>query len=165
MRRLRRTFRRVRARAGRGAAGRGRDRGPVAPRRGRGASGRGRDRGSAAVELAILAPAILLALFASVQVATYFLARSVALAAAQEAVTAQRAYNAQPGIGQERGTAFLARSGDWLVGGTVVVESDGGDAFRATVTGQALSIIPGVSFHVTQTARGSRERFTTGNPP
>lgn len=135
-----------------------RRRGPAVGRRGRAA---GRDRGSAAVELAILAPAILLALFASVQVATYFLARSVALAAAQEAVTAQRAYNAQPGVGVERGNAFLARAGDWLVGGTVVVEAEGDEAFRATVTGQALSIVPGVHFQVRQTARGSRERFTT----
>ena len=42
---------------------------------------RSRDRGSSPVELAILWPAILLLIFGSVQIATYFTARTVALSA------------------------------------------------------------------------------------
>ena len=112
------------------------------------------------MELAILFPAILLLLFASVQVAVWFLARSVALAAAQEAVTAQRAYNAQDGAGQARAAAFLARAGDWLVDPRVTVQRSGDDV-TATVTGRSLPFVR--TFTVSQTAHGRVERFTTEN--
>jgi Flp pilus assembly protein TadG len=122
------------------------------------------DRGSSPVELAILAPAILLALFASIQVAAWFMARSTALAAAQESTTAQRAYLAPGGVGQERATAFLGNSGDWLADPRVTVAEDG-QQVTTTVTGKAISLIPGMTLTVTQTARGERERFTTADAP
>jgi hypothetical protein len=103
-------------------------------------------------------PGILLALFASIQTATWFIARSVALTAAQEATTAQRAYNAPDRAGQERANEFLRRTGDWLANPTVVVTRTG-DRVTATVTGQALSLIPGVRLTVRQTASGSVDRF------
>lgn len=122
-----------------------------------------RDRGSASVELAILMPVILLALFASIQVATWFLARTVALAAAQEATTAQRAYQAPPGAGPARARAFLDRSGDWLTDPQIRTTTTGTEV-STTVTGDALSLVPGVRFTVSQTARGEVERFTTDPP-
>jgi TadE-like protein len=118
------------------------------------------ERGSSPVELAILAPAVLLALFASIQVAAVFMARSVALSAAQEASTAERAFGAPPGAGEDRGQSFLGRAGDWLSGGQVTVERDG-EQVTTTVTGQAISLVPGFTFTVSQTARGEVERFTT----
>ena len=42
--------------------------------------------------------------------------------AAQEASTAERAYTAPPGAGEDRGRSFLARAGDWLSDGEVTVE-------------------------------------------
>jgi Flp pilus assembly protein TadG len=119
-----------------------------------------RDRGSSPVELAILAPAILLALFASIQTAAVFMARSVALSAAQEATTAERAYDAADGAGQARGEQFLARAGDWLRGGQVTVARTGTQV-TTTVTGSAISLVPGFTFTVRQTAHGEVERFTT----
>ena len=116
------------------------------------------------MEMAILMPAILLALFASIQVAAWFLARSVALTAAQEATTAERAYNAAPGSGQARAHAFLARSGDWLTAPSVTVIRSG-DQVESTVRGSAVSLIPGVRIAVVQTARGERERVTTLDRP
>lgn len=118
------------------------------------------DRGSSPVELAILAPTILLALFASIQTAAVFMARSVALSAAQEATTAERAFDAPAGAGQQRGNSFLARSGDWLSGGRVTVGRQG-EQVTSTVTGSAISMIPGFTFTVAQTSRGEIERFTT----
>src|SRR5215207_9354813 len=91
-----------------------------------------RDRGSAAVELAIVMPAILLGLFACIQVAAVFMARSVALTAAQEGTTAERAYQAPPGVGKARANSFLSRAaGDWLTRRTVVVTRNGNQV-RAT---------------------------------
>ena len=118
------------------------------------------DRGSSPVELAILAPAVLLALFASIQVAAVFMARSVALSAAQEASTAERSFGAPAGAGEDRGRTFLGRAGDWLDAGQVDVDRNG-EQVTTTVTGKAISLIPGFTFTVSQSARGEVERFTT----
>lgn len=122
----------------------------------------GRDRGASPVELAILLPAILLLLFASIQVAAVFLARAVALNAAQLGTTAQRAYDAPTGAGQSRARDFLARSGDWLGQPQVTVVQDGTQV-TTTVQGTALSLVPGFSFEVSQRAHGTVERFTTSD--
>lgn len=123
------------------------------------------DRGSTAVELAILMPAILIALFASIQVATWFMARSVALSAAQQGVTAQRVEGAPAGAGTSRAQQFLAGAGDWLAGATITVNRNDANEVQVTVTGNALSIIPGVQIPVSQTAHGTKERFTTEAAP
>ncbi len=120
------------------------------------------DRGSSALELAILFPAILLLTFASIQVAAWFLARDVALNAAQEAVTAQRGYNAADGAGAARANNFLAQAGDWLVNPQVSVTRNGDDV-QATVTGTSLPFV--FAFTVSQTAHGRVERFTTDTQP
>lgn len=125
----------------------------------------GRDRGASPVELAILLPAILLLLFASIQVAAVFLARAVALNAAQSATNAERSYNAAPGVGRARAYDFLSRSGDWLGGAEVSVTRDGTEV-TTVVRGRALSLVPGMTFAVDQRAHGTVERFTTeeGDP-
>ncbi|MDG4763189.1 pilus assembly protein [Solwaraspora sp. WMMD406] len=129
--------------------------------------GSGSDRGAGPVELAILMPAILLLLFASIQVAALFLARTVALSAAQQAVTAERGFdalgsgNADTGVGAQRAAAFLAESGDWLEWDPLpepVVSSDG-RYVSYTVSGTALSLVPGVTFTISETANGEIERF------
>lgn len=129
--------------------------------------GAGRDRGAAPVELAILLPGILLLLFASIQVASLFLARTVALSAAQQAVSAERGYdalgsgNADTGVGAQRAAAFIADAGDWLdpdpLPGPVVAPN--GRYVSYTVSGTALSLVPGVTFTVSETANGEIERF------
>ncbi len=128
------------------------------PRRGR----PGSDRGSASVEFAITAVAVMAIVFAAIQAATYFWARSIALAAAQEGAQAQRAYNAAPGVGQTRAAAFAASTGDGLSGTTVTVTSDA-EHVQVTVTGHCLSVIPGFcnAFPVNATAHGTRERVTS----
>ncbi|ROO52585.1 TadE-like protein [Micromonospora sp. Llam0] len=126
-----------------------------------------RDRGAAPVELAILLPAILLLLFASIQVAALFLARTVALSAAQQAVTAERGYdalgsgNADTGVGAQRAAAFLADAGDWLDPDPLPEPSVDPDGryVSYTVSGKALSLVPGVTFTVSETANGEIERF------
>ncbi|MEV0732885.1 TadE/TadG family type IV pilus assembly protein [Polymorphospora sp. NPDC050346] len=126
----------------------------------------GGDRGASPIELAILVPAILVLLFASIQVAAIFLARSAALAAAQQAVTAQRMLDAEPGAGQERAAQFLAQpSGEWLVDAVIeppVITYDDGDpaGVEFTVRGRALSLVPWLDLTVVETAHGTVERFT-----
>jgi hypothetical protein len=112
------------------------------------------------VELAITAPAILLLLFTAIQVAVWFLARDVAMTAAQEAVTAQRGYNAPDGAGVTRAEDFLSTAGDWLVQPHITVTRTGDDV-RATVTGTSLRFV--FTYNVSQTVHGNVEHVTTGN--
>ncbi|MFY1705400.1 TadE/TadG family type IV pilus assembly protein [Micromonospora sp. WMMA1923] len=126
----------------------------------------GADRGASPVELAVVMPLILLLLFASIQAAAWFVARATALNAAQSGVNAQRVHQAPAGAGEARATGFLTAAGDWLVGWEragprcVTTETE----VNCTVTGRSLSLVPGVSFPVRQTAHGTVERWTTGDP-
>ncbi|WP_189044776.1 TadE family protein [Micromonospora sonchi] len=120
------------------------------------------ERGGNPVELAVALPAILLMLFASIQVAAVFVARSTALNAAQSGVNAQRLHQAPAGAGAERATKFLHQAGDWLVDwdkpgpSCVITDTD----VTCTVTGRSLSVVPGVEFSVRQSAHGTVERWS-----
>ncbi|MEU7798761.1 TadE family protein [Micromonospora arborensis] len=125
-------------------------------------AGSDRERGANPVELAVLMPLILVLLFASVQIAAVFLARSTALNAAQSGVNAQRPYQAPNGAGVDSATRFLNAAGGWLVGWQTTLPScvtDDTDV-TCTVHGRSLSVIPGVDFAVRQTAHGTVERVT-----
>ncbi|MET8041823.1 TadE/TadG family type IV pilus assembly protein [Micromonospora sp. NPDC005215] len=126
-------------------------------------AGGDRERGANPVELAVMMPLILVLLFASVQVAAVFLARSTALNAAQSGVNAQRPYQAGNGAGVASATQFLQAAGGWLVGwdttGPTCVIIDGVEV-TCTVSGRSLSVVPGVDFAVNQTAHGTVERLT-----
>ncbi|MET7864250.1 TadE family protein [Micromonospora taraxaci] len=123
-----------------------------------------RERGANPVELAVMMPLILVLLFASIQIAAVFLARSTALNAAQSGVNAQRSYQAAGGVGVESATQFLEAAGGWLVGwkatspSCVIIDDI---EVTCTVSGRSLSVVPGVDFAVQQTAHGTVERVTT----
>jgi Flp pilus assembly protein TadG len=123
----------------------------------------GAERGANPVELAVAMPAILLLLFASIQTAAWFVARSTALNAAQSAVNAQRLHQAPPGAGEARATTFLRAAGGWLVDWDDPAPSCQASATEVTCTvqGRSLSVVPGVDFPVRQTAHGTVERWTT----
>ncbi len=124
-----------------------------------------RDRGANPVELAILMPAILVLLFASIQTAAWFVARATALNAAQEAVNAQRVYRAAPGAGATRAREFLNRAGDWLVDSRITV-TPGATQVTATVQGRPLRVIPLVPLPgIRETASGTVERFIPEGAP
>ena len=121
-----------------------------------------RDTGSATVEIAILFPVLLAVIVAIVQYGLWFHARSLALAAAQEGVTAARAYAADPAIGPDRAREFLqAHGSDTLTDITATATSPGTGQVGVQVTGRSLSLLPGVPGPaVTQSAEGPVERFT-----
>lgn len=126
-----------------------------------------RDDGSATLELAILAPVVLLLTFAVVQAALYFHARNLALAAAREGVTAARSYTAPPGAGVQRANTFLAvHAGDSLREPRVDPGGSTATLVRIEVTGTALSVLPGVpNLPVRQVAHAERERLTSEGQP
>ncbi|MEU5961410.1 TadE family protein [Micromonospora parva] len=127
-----------------------------------------RERGANPVELAVMMPLILVLLFASIQVAAVFLARSTALNAAQSGVNAQRTYEAPNGAGVESASRFLRAAGGWLVGWektgptcvTTPTDATTPTEVTCTVSGRSLSVVPGVDFAIQQTAHGTVERVT-----
>ena len=126
-----------------------------------------RDAGSVSVEIAILFPVLLALIVAIVQYGLWFHARSLALAAAQEGVTAARTYGAEPAAGPARAREFLTAHGaGTLTDVTVAPTTPGAGQVGVQVTGRSLSLLPGVpGLVVTQSASGPRERFTTPGAP
>lgn len=126
------------------------------------------DGGASALELAILAPALLFLIFFMIQAALWLYGRNVALQAAREGVSQLRLVQATEDIGAARDRARAsAERFAGVVGGNTLLdpaattgydENNSGQV-RITVTGHTVSLMPGVTLHVTQTATGEIERF------
>jgi Flp pilus assembly protein TadG len=121
----------------------------------------GRERGSSSIQMVILMPALFTVMFLGMQGALYFHARTVAIAAAQEGARAAGAENGTAGDGVSAASSFVADAGgnDVLPGASV---TGGRSATTATVRvkGTSLSVIPGWSPAVTQSASVPVERLT-----
>ncbi len=116
------------------------------------------DRGGGPVEFAVLALPILVLTFMVAQAALVYYARSTALAAATQGANAARAYNAPANAGVVKANDFLSTVGAGLNDPVVTYSTTGTDV-TITVTGQAPTIIPGLTFTVTHSASGPVERF------
>lgn len=115
------------------------------------------DRGGSPVEFAIVASAMIVVVFAVIQVGLVFHARSIALGAATQGVNAGRGFNAPGDTADAAARGFLHQAGDGLAEQEVTVTRTATDV-RVTVTGTAISVLPGVSFRISQTAHGSIEQ-------
>lgn len=124
------------------------------------------ERGSATLEIAILGPALLLVVFAVVQVGMWAYARSLAQGAAQEGAHAAAAYGARVADGDRVARRFLERAaGDSLTGASVQASARGADRVSVTVRGRVISVIPGLSgLTVEASAEVARERFIPDLP-
>ena len=120
----------------------------------------GRDRGAHTVEFAIVALPLLIVTFMVIQAALVFHARSMALAAATQGAQVARGYGSSSGAGKTKAEDFLGVVGQGLQDPEVEVTASGTDV-TVTVRGHAPSIIPFMTFNVTQTASGPIERFVS----
>jgi len=127
------------------------------PTRGRKAL-HGKDSGAHAVEFAIVALPLLIVTFMVTQAALVFHARSMALAAATQGANVARGYGSSLAAGENKATAFLDTVGQGLRDPEVEATTSGTDV-TVTVTGRAPSIIPFMTFNVSQSASGPIERF------
>lgn len=121
--------------------------------------GRDDESGSAATELVIIMPAVMLLIMLVVQFALYYHGANVATAAAQDAVRAARVEAGSTGAGRNRADALLARSGSGTLQDAQVSVSRDGRHVHVEVTGEVASVIPGVHLHVTRSADGPIEQF------
>jgi hypothetical protein len=124
------------------------------------------DRGANPVELAILLPLIVSALFGGLQVSMYFMARSEALTAAQAGVVAQRGYHAPSDAAQTQITAYVNDGPGWLVLDPPPTVATTSTDVTVTVVGHSFSMVPGwAGWTVTEAAHGSLERVTQPGSP
>jgi Flp pilus assembly protein TadG len=125
------------------------------------------DRGASAVEMAILAPALLLIIFFAVQAGLYYYGRAVAIQAAREGVSQLRlaqddvTADAIGGDVRVRTRDFAIAVGRETLTSPKVESTYDGDAgaVSVTVTGQVITLVPGLDLTVTETVRGRVERF------
>lgn len=144
-----------------------RRRNPTGPAAGRRRLGTPSDEGSTSLELVIVFPAVLLLITALMQYGLWFFARTVALSAAQEGVTAARVLSATPEDGVARAEEYVAHNGsDTLFDVAVEADSPAPGTVAVQVRGRSLSVIPGVAgFAVVQSAEGPFETFTEAGSP
>jgi Flp pilus assembly protein TadG len=121
----------------------------------------GRERGSSSIQMVMLMPALFSIMFLGMQGALYYHARTVAIAAAQEGARAVGSQNGTAAEGVSAASSFVSDAGgkDVLPGAHM---TGGRSATTATmtVTGTSLSVIPGWSPAVSQSASVPVERIT-----
>ncbi len=138
---------------------------PGALRAWRACRARGADRGSSAIELALLAPALLLLVWLIIQFAVYSQGRQVALAAAQiGARVARQDANTVPGwqaIAEQSARSYYAGLGTRVLGGNITATATayGVSQVRVTVTGDVPSILFGLRLPIHESAGGPVECF------
>jgi Flp pilus assembly protein TadG len=122
--------------------------------------GSGRERGSASAEMVVLLPMLFVVLFSGVQGALFYHARTLASAAAQEGARTAAAEHGTLSAGTAAAAGFLDEvAGDSLTGVTVTGTRTATVA-TVTVGGTSLSIVPGWTLTVEQSATLPVERIT-----
>lgn len=122
------------------------------------------DRGASAVELAILAPALLLLVWLTIQYALYLQGRQVALAAAQVgARVARQDANTVPGwqaISEHSAQDYYRGLGTKVLGGDITAAAaSNGSRVQVTVQGNVASILLGLPLPIHESAGGPVECF------
>ena len=121
------------------------------------------DRGSTTIQMAALMPVMFLIMFIGLQAALYYYASTVAGAAAQDGARAAAAYTGSGTGNLAAGTAAaesaLQQSHGSLSNYTVTSSGTPAGA-TVTVTGEPLSVIPGMRFTITRSASWPWERLS-----
>jgi Flp pilus assembly protein TadG len=136
---------------------------PAPPRRLRG------DRGASALELSLVAPGLLLFIFFSIQTGLYFYGRAVAEQAAREGVSKLRLAQTET-ICQNIAEAVKASVEAYAVtvGRETLLDPEATigcplnveeEKVTVTVTGDVITLVPGLDLTVTQRVLGEIERF------
>ncbi len=119
------------------------------------------ERGSTSIQVVLLMPALFAVMFLGMQGALFYHARTVALAAAQEGVRTAAGLGGSGAAGAQDASAFFsAAGGDDVLKAPQVRSSRSTANATVTVTGRSLSVIPGWTPTVTQSASAPVERIT-----
>ena len=120
-----------------------------------------RERGSSSIQMVILMPALFSIMFLGMQGALYYHARTVAIAAAQEGARAAGSQNGTAVGGISVASSFVSDAGGKdVLPGAHMTGARSATIATVTVTGTSLSVIPGWSPAVSQSASGPVERIS-----
>ena len=120
------------------------------------------DSGASTLEWALLTPVLILVILCVVQFAMVYHARHVALAAAQSGARVART---QPDGGGWQDAAVSKATGDvdaigsQLISGLRVSAGETGDQRWVEVSGEAVRVVPFMTFRVSQRSQGPIECF------
>lgn len=118
------------------------------------------ERGTTPLETAVLAPAILLIIGLIVQAGFWFHARDVAIAAAEEGARAAAYDGAGSSSGQSVAADFAGRVGKGALKNVSVSGGRSATVATVTVSGESISLVPGLTFTIVQSASVPAERIT-----
>ena len=122
---------------------------------------RGRERGSASIQMVFLLPVLFSVMFLGMQAALYYHARTIAIAAAQEGARAAGAETGTTSRGAEAARDFVADAGgDDVLSAVTVTVARTTTAATVTVRGRSMSVVPGWSLVLEQSAAVPVERLT-----
>jgi len=120
-----------------------------------------RERGSSSIQMVMLMPALFSIMFLGMQGALYYHARTVAIAAAQEGARAAGSQNGTAAEGVSAASSFVSDAGGRdVLPGAHMTSGRSATSATVTVTGTSLSVIPGWSPAVSQSASVPVERIT-----
>lgn len=122
---------------------------------------RRRDDGSVSIQLVVLMPALFSVMFLGMQGALFYHARTVAMAAAQEGARTAAGLTGTGPAGTQDAYSFITDAGGAdVLKAPQVTSSRSATSATVTVTGISLSVIPGWSPTITQSASFPVERIT-----
>lgn len=127
-----------------------------------GATDRCAETGSVSIQMVLLLPVLFAVMFLGMQAALFYHARTVAIAAAEEGARAAGARGGTVPAGTKAAADFVATAGgDGVLKAASATGSRTPTTATVTVTGQAMSVIPGWTLTITQSATMPTERLTT----
>lgn len=124
-------------------------------------AGDSHERGSSTIQMVMLMPVLFALMFVGVQAALMYQGRTIALAAAQEGARAAAAEHSSTGVGIEVARDYVSRSTSGLKQ-TSVTGQRGAATASVTVTTHTVSVIPGWSPKIVQSASMPVERVSGG---
>ena len=125
------------------------------------AAGDGERGGATNVEMALLWSLLALFIFGAIQAGLYYYAGQVALTAAEDGLRSGRYYaDPSPARAQQTAESFIDRAAGTTLSATTVTAQTEGTTMRVRVSGQVLSLVPGMDLSVSKEAAGPIERLT-----
>lgn len=118
------------------------------------------ERGAQTVEAVIILPVVLLVLFGIVHLGVYYHARNIAVHSAQEGVQAARTM--APSSAHGATTDYLDQTAQNVLLSPQVAVDSSAERITVTVSGESLSLVPGLDLRVQQTASGPVEQYIGG---
>lgn len=120
---------------------------------------RASERGSSTVETAILISVLITLLLTLMQGGVWWHTRNVALAAAEEAARAAASEHGTAVAGRRAATSFIEQSNAGMTNIGIDVRRST-TTVTVTITGHAMSVLPGITQQISQTATLPVERIT-----